>query len=402
MKASRSRRLVEQSYQNYRRAIDSGLMQVNLKARDGKRVQLPDGRWVHEFINCSYLGLDLHPEVLEASQRILRDWGVHFCCARSRFSIGPTQELEEGLGQLFRGRAIVFPSVTAAHMATLPLLASGVLTDGPQPMRLVYDRYAHASMQFLRPVLEQEAQVETIEHNDLEALREQLAVARAQGQTLLYIADTVYSMGGSAPLAELLELAHEGDFYLYLDDAHGTSVYGAQGEGYLLAHLEGPLPEHVIMTFSLAKGFGCNGGGVTLPNRRMEELVRCYGMPYAFSTPLDFSLVGAAQASLALHRDGTVAQLQKTLWQRIAHFGGGHDPIHMFSVGPGDVALEKAEQLKRLGYFVAVVFYPIVPKDQAQLRVCLTAPHSLEQLDGLKQALQECDLGSEKWQPLLS
>jgi 7-keto-8-aminopelargonate synthetase-like enzyme len=216
-------------------------MQVNLRARRGKQVQLADGRWVCEFVSCSYLGLDLHPSVLAGAQKAIEDWGVHLCCSRTRFTIGPLHQLEEGLSQLFGGRAVVFPSVTSAHMATLPVLAAGVLDSEAKP-RLVYDRSAHASMQFLAPSLQQVAQVEYIAHNDLDALERHWQEARHCNQNLLYLADTIYSMGGTAPLEPLLKMAERPQFYLYLDDAHGTSVYGDRGEGYLLSQCGGKLP----------------------------------------------------------------------------------------------------------------------------------------------------------------
>lgn len=379
----------------YRDAVDRGLMQVTLRGRDGKRVVLPDGREVTEFVNCSYLGLDTHPDVIAAAREVVGEWGVHFCCARSRFTIGPNGELEEGLSQLFGGRAITFPSVTSAHMSTLPLLAAGELfPDGQhRSVRLIFDRFAHASMQYLKPVLAQDATVTSIPHNDMAALRAQLEEARAAGETGVYVTDGVYSMGGVCPLPEALALAEELDAWLYVDDAHGTSIYGERGVGFLLSQTGAVLPRRVIATYSLAKGFGTNGGGVLVPTEAQEQLIRSFGQTYAFSAPLDFSIVAAALAALELHHDGSVAELQRDLRAKVARFDRARgldlpfSPIRMVPLSSSDEALRAGERLIDEGFFVTVAMYPVVPRDQPQLRVCVTSAHSEDEVDGLTDAL---------------
>lgn len=391
-----SRRLQELSGGNIGRAVGAGLMQETILSRQGKRVTLSDGSEVTEFINCSYLGLDTHPSLIEGARQAIDRWGVHFCCARSRFSIEPNRILEEELSALFGSPAITFPSVTAAHMAALPLAASGMLLGEERPVVVVYDRFAHASTQYLKPVLAAEAQVETIGHNDLEALVGLARRARDGGKTVLYVADGVYSMGGLSPVVELSRMAEEEDFYVYLDDAHGTSILGPQGEGYALSLL-GTLPARFLLTFSMAKGFGCNGGGLLVPSGKAESTVRSYGMPYAFSTPLDFSIVGAALEAIKLHRDGTVAALQALLWERVRYFRAAsvehpYSPIVMIPVGDAGRAIELGTELKRRGLFVSVVFFPTVARGAAQLRIAVTAAHSLAQLDDLAGALEDLSL----------
>ncbi|MCA9780123.1 MAG: 7-keto-8-aminopelargonate synthetase, partial [Candidatus Eremiobacteraeota bacterium] len=161
--------MISQASSHYRDAVARGLMQVSIRSRADKIVGLPDGREVVEFINCSYLGLDTHPKLIAGAQAAVEEWGVHLCCARSRFTIDPNRVLEEELSSLFGGRAITFPSVTSAHMSVLPLLAAGALSPNSprgagKPVRLVFDRFAHASMQFLKPILAVEAELTTIAH----------------------------------------------------------------------------------------------------------------------------------------------------------------------------------------------------------------------------------------------
>ena len=387
------KKLLELSEKSYARAVDSGLMQVTILERNGKEVVLEDGRRVTEFINCSYLGLDMHPNLIRGAEEAVRRWGIHFCCARSRFSIEPNRALEEELSSLFGARAITFPSVTATHMSVMPLVAAGLLTPDERPVRLLFDRHAHASMQYLKPVLAAEAEVRTLAHNDLGELETEVKAAHSEGKAVLYVADGVYSMGGVTPIEALMELAERLDFYLYIDDAHGTSILGQQGEGYILSRL-GQLPQRAMLTYSLAKGFGCNGGGVLVPTAWQETLIRRHGVTYAFSAPLDFSVIGAALEAVKLHRDGTVAELQKKLWKNLSYFAPERDPesfvspIVMVPLGESERAIETAESLKEEGFFTSVVFFPIVGRDNAQLRLCVSTEHTPEQLQGLVEALK--------------
>ncbi len=381
--------------ENYSQALRRGLMQVTLQGRQGRKVALDAKTWVTEFINCSYLAIDTREDVIAKSQSIMDDWGVHLCCARSRFSIGPLEELEEGLSELWGGRAITFPSVTTTHMSTMPLLPSMELSSRKGSVTFLYDKLAHASMQFLRPVLAAEHKVEVIPHNDLDALEQAAKAAHARGDSVIYVADGVYSMGGICPIDEVLTLAKRLEFSLYVDDAHGTSIYGAHGEGTVLAALGGKLPENVALTFSLSKGYGCNGGGVLLPDREAERRVRTFGMTYAFSAPLDFSVVGAGLASLELHKNGEVKRLQSELRRKVALYDSlvGRElpfsPIRMVEVGEEQRAIELADALKARGHFLSVTFFPIVARGNAMLRLCLGVGHTDDDIIALVKSLRE-------------
>lgn len=389
-------RVIAEALPHYADARRRGLMHVTLAARDGKTVTLMDGRRVREFINCSYLGLDTHPRVIARAKELLDHWGVHFCCARTRFSIGPNRDLEDALGAWSGGRAITFPSVTATHLGVLPLVASGALWRGSRPVRLVFDRFAHASMASLKPLLRESARVETIEHNDLNALRTQFMEARAAGEEPVYVADSVYSMGGRCPLPQVLALAEEHGARLYLDDAHGTSIFGPLGQGAVHEALGGNVPPHVVYTFSLSKGFGTNGGGVVLPTAEQEEMVRLFAQTYAFSASLDFSIIAAAQAALEFHMDGTVRTLQAELRRRVALFDAlvpgereGFSPIRMIPQHSAEDAMRVGESLIARGWFVTVAMFPVVPRDAPQLRLCLTVGHHEDDVRGVVEALRD-------------
>lgn len=389
--------VIEHAAAGYDEAERRGLMRVSLRSRRGKYVTLPDGREVLELVSCSYLGLDQHPKVIAAAKAVLDEWGVHLCCARTRFTIGPNADLEERLSRHFGGQAVTFPSVTSAHMSALPLVAAGVLLpERPRRgVRLVFDRFAHASMQNLKPLLAEEAEVTTIPHNDLDALTREVHAAHGRGLEVVYVADGVYSMGGICPLPEVLRLADALGFSLYIDDAHGTSIFGERGEGFAVAAANGHLPENLIVAFSLSKGFGTNGGGVLFGSERQERLLRSFGQTYAFSAPLDFAIVAAALASLDLHESGDVKRLQADLRARVSLFDDELEradlpfsPIRMVPMASATAAMDAGEALVDAGFFVSVALFPVVPREAPQLRVCLTAAHDEEEVRRVAAAIR--------------
>ncbi len=388
--------MYEYSDKHYKNAVVKDLMQVTIRGRNGKKVIMPNNSEVVEFINCSYLGIDLHPNIVAASKSLDNSWGVNFCCARSRFSIEPLQKLEEELSVLFGGRAITFPSVTTTNMSVLPLIASGMLLNpkNPPKVRMVFDKYAHSSMQYLKPILATEAEITVIAHNDLNALREAVVMAKMKGEVAVYVADGIYSMGGLCPIQEILKMSNELEFYMYLDDAHGTSIFGEYGQGSVLSQLPYGIPENLFISFCLSKGFGCNGGGVLVPSVFQESIIRTYGQIYAFSAALDFSVAKACLSSIQLHRDGTVLKLQDKLRQNVALYDSlmeltlPFSPIRMVMIGNEENAVELCKQVLINGFFVSVVFFPIVPKNKAQLRICIAANHTEDQIYDLVRVLK--------------
>ncbi|MBL0941866.1 MAG: aminotransferase class I/II-fold pyridoxal phosphate-dependent enzyme [Alphaproteobacteria bacterium] len=380
----------------YKKAVHNELMQVTIRGRNGKKVLMSDNAEVVEFINCSYLGLDLHPEIIKSSKSLDNKWGVNFCCARSRFSIEPLQRLEEELSVLFGGRAITFPSVTTTNISVLPLIASGMLLNPHKPpkVRMIFDKFAHSSMQFLKPILATESQISVIPHNDLNALREEVIRAKMKGEVAVYVADGVYSMGGLCPIQTILNMSNDLDFYVYLDDAHGTSIFGEHGQGSVLSQLPYGMPENLFISFCLSKGFGCNGGGILVPSAIQESTIRTYGQIYAFSAALDFSVANACLSSIKLHRDGTIPLLQSRLRQNVALYDRlmeltlPFSPIRMVTVGNEETAIEFCKQILVKGFFVSVVFFPIVPRNKAQLRICIAANHTEEQIRELVSVLK--------------
>ncbi|MBP1876656.1 7-keto-8-aminopelargonate synthetase-like enzyme [Ensifer adhaerens] len=374
--------LIRHSQSHFDAAHFHGLMALYARPATGRAVVLPydSERRVVDFVRCSYLGLDNHPKIIDGAIEALISYGaLHWSCARTRLNFAIIGELEAALGELFGARVIAFSTVLAANMSALPLIASGHLTGGVKPL-MVFDRLAHATLAYHKGTLAGETQVETIGHNDVEALE---ALCRKY-PAVAYICDGVYSMGGSIDLAPLKRLQEQYGLFLYVDDAHGISIFGDNGEGYARSQFGDALGERTIIAASLGKGFGASGGLLMLGTAHQEQLFRRFAVAHAFSASLNVAAIGAACASQALHRTAELKTLQLELQSRIALFDclvptaqrGSSLPIRTVEIGDELRAIAAARTLLDRGFYTSAIFFPTVARGRAGLRICPTAGHS--------------------------
>src|SRR3546814_2913438 len=115
--------------------------------------QAPGAGAIVDFVRCSYLGLDNHPDIVRGAVDAIADYGsLHWSCARTRLSFALLRDLEAEISQLFRARVVAFSSVMLANLGALPLIASGHLTGGVKPV-VAFDRPCHASLAYHKPVV---------------------------------------------------------------------------------------------------------------------------------------------------------------------------------------------------------------------------------------------------------
>lgn len=376
----------------------AGLMAVQGRSTTGRTFALGAGSLdsrpkIIDFVRCSYLGLDNHPAIVaSAIDAIQAHHSLHWSCARTRLNFDLLAELEETLSEMFRARVLASSTVMLANLGAMPLLSSGQLTGGRKPV-VVFDRSAHISLAYHKPVVADETRVETISHNDIDAL-ERLC---REHPVVAYVCDGVYSMGGNSPVDELRQLQDRYGLFLYIDDAHGISLFGRQGEGFARSQFPQVLGDRTIIAASLAKGFGASGGMLMIGTADHEALFRRYSIPYAFSVAPNLAAVGAALGSCKIHRSEELGERQRRLAQRIEVFDGrvataeqGNSlPIRMVAVGPEAKAIAIARELLDSGFYTLVTFFPTVAQGKAGIRVCITADHEVRDIEGLCDCILE-------------
>ncbi|MER5840277.1 MULTISPECIES: 8-amino-7-oxononanoate synthase [Streptomyces] len=244
-----------------------------------------------DLASNDYLGLARHPEVAEGAARAARTWGGG--ATGSRLVTGTTElhtELERELAD-FCGfeAALVLSSGYAANLAAVTALA-------PHGSLIVSDAGNHASL--IDGCRLARGRTQVVAHTDPDAVRKALS---GHDAAAVAVSDTVFSVDGdAAPLAALARACREHGAGLVLDDAHGLGVLGDGGRG--APHAAGLAgAEDVVVTLTLSKSFGSQGGAVLGPARVVEHLVNT-ARTFIFDTGLAPAAAGAALSALRLLR----------------------------------------------------------------------------------------------------
>lgn len=387
-----------------------GINELNVVKVDGKQIVLSDGRIMTEFMSCSYLGLDQRSELRAAAHATIDDLGVQMSAARTRMQAALFRDLDELLFSINDGWSpVTFNSVSAAHMATIPILASGKLpgyTIGPGGPVFIIDHSAHASLQAMRGIMEQFGETVRVDFQNIDSVAEACKEHSTDGRTVITMCDSIGSMGGNVDVKAITAIVDEVEGVAYFDDAHGTSVFGEKGEGFVLSSAKGSLPIRTIWTGSLSKAFGGTGGFVSLASVDAASFIKRYSMPYAFGGPPSLPAVGATVASARLHLEGVVRTLQDKLHENIALFdsvlkvesinAGTTSPIRGITIHDELLAINISELLQKRGYAVTTAMYPTVKLGEAMIRLAISANHSDRDVRGLAEAINSIIEDREK------
>jgi len=387
-------------------AADHGLLDLpGRRAADDRVVDVRSGRTFVNLSSCAYLGLQGHPALLEGTIAALRREGLYaISMSRLRVHTALLDEAEAGLSELFRARTIVTTSASAATAGVLPLIASGHLCDDGEPRVMVFDKYCHFSMNLVKPVCADETTVLTAPHNDLDFIKD----ACKRHRRVAYVADGAYSTGGSATVDGLLELQDRYGLFLYFDDSHSLSIRGERGEGLVRSRLGAELNPLTVITCSLAKAFGASGGAIMLGPERQAAILCRFGGPIAWSNAANVPSLGATLASLAIHRSPELAELQARLGENVARFderiatgerGNGLN-IRLVPIGDEAEAVACSGRILERGFYTSAVFFPIVERGKAGLRVMIRADNRPEDLAEfcaiLREVTAEAEVGAAR------
>lgn len=358
----------------------------------GRRVTV-NGREMLSFGSCSYLGLELHTDLIEGACDSARRYGTQFSCSRGYLSAPPYAELESLLDAIFGGHALVAPTTTLAHQAAFDAIVT-------EKDAVVVDHQAHQSVhQAANLARTRGAHVELVRHEELERAEETVRALARGCRTVWFATDGVMSMYGDlAPFALLRRILDVADnVRLYVDDAHGMSWDGERGRGSFLRRM--PLSPRIVIATSLAKAFGCGGAALVFAGAAERDRVRMCGGSLLFGGPMQPPMLGAAIASARIHLTPEIDELQATLRgrvrlanQRFRDAGlpllvENDVPIRFIRLGLPRVAAEVAERMAADGVYVNVSMFPTVPMRRAGLRASINANHSPADIERLVSSL---------------
>lgn len=378
-------------YGNYKEFIekeiqgikDAGLFKKEriIVSPQGADIKVNTGAEVINFCANNYLGLSSHPKVIEAAKNALDTHGygmssVRFICGTQDIHKTLEKKISDFLGT---EDTILYAAAFDANGGVFePLLG--------EEDAIISDELNHASI--IDGVRLCKAKRYRYRNNDMADLEEQLKAAQAQRFRVI-VTDGVFSMDGFiAKLDMVCELAEKYNALVMVDDSHSTGFVGKTGRGtHEHCNVVGKID---IITGTLGKALGGAMGGFTSGRKEIIDMLRQRSRPYLFSNSLAPSIAGAAIAVMDLLSETT--ELRDKVMSNAKYFREGLMNAG-FDIKPGihpivpvmlyDAKLSQvfADKLLQEGIYVIGFFYPVVPKEQARIRVQVSAAHEKHHLD---------------------
>jgi glycine C-acetyltransferase len=344
-------------------------------------ITLNSGKEVLNFCANNYLGLSSHPAVIEAAHKGLDSRG--FGMSSVRFICGTQdmhKELEKSVATYFHTEdTILYAACFDANGGVFePLLSEedaiisdslnhASIIDGVRLCKAERLRYANANMEELEDCLK-----------------------KSQSRRFrLIVTDAVFSMDGNvAPLDKICALAEKYDALVMVDECHSAGVVGKTGKG--ITELFGVEGKVDIITGTLGKAFGGAIGGFTTGRKEIIELLRQRSRPYLFSNSLPPAVVNAGIVVFDLLAKSTALHdklVTNTTYFMSAIKKAGFDiktsqsAIVAIMLYDAKLSQDFAARLLEEGIYVIGFYFPVVPKDQARIRVQVSAGHEKEHLD---------------------
>ena len=370
-----------------------------IPAADGQGPRfLLEGQGDKRFIRMnanSYLGLSLHPEVIEAEEATARAMGAG--PGAVRFIAGthtPHVALERDLAAFHRREeGMIFSS---AYAAVVSALAS--LTD--KTTFVISDELNHNciinAVRMTRP-----AGKAIYPHLDLAALDRLLEEAKGRARRVIVVTDGIFSMRGDhVPVDEIMAIAerHDADYpenvVVVVDDSHGVGAFGATGRG---TEEYTNSPPCDVLVGTLGKAFGVNGGYV-VSSAPVIRFLRESSPLYIYSNPITAGEAAAARKSLAILQGPEGTERLRHLRALTKRFETGL-VAGGFEILPGDhpitpIMVRDTDETRRLvaalfdaGVLATGLAFPVVPRGDESIRFQINADHTEAGIDAVLAAL---------------
>ncbi len=347
----------------------------------GAEIKTSEGKEVINFCANNYLGLSSHPKVIEAAKNAIDTHG--FGMSSVRFICG-TQDIHKELEKKISG--FLGTEDTILYVAAFD--ANGGVFEplfGSEDA-IISDSLNHASI--IDGVRLCKARRYRYNNNDMSDLEEKLIEAKA-AKCKIIVTDGAFSMDGTvAQMDKICDLADKYDALVMTDECHSTGFMGKTGRG--VHELCGVMDRVDIITGTLGKALGGASGGFTSGKKEIIEMLRQKSRPYLFSNTLAPSIVGASIAVIDMLGRTTV--LRDKLEENTKYFRAemtavgfdikpGHHPIVPIMLYDAVLSQTFATRLLEEGIYAIGFYFPVVPKDQARIRVQLSAVHEQHHLD---------------------
>ena len=362
---------------------DEGLYKAERTITSSQNIEISTEQDSHVLNFCAnnYLGLANNPEIIATAKKALDDYG--FGLASVRFICGTQtvhKNLEKVISHYFNSDdTILYTSCFDANGGLFETLLS-------DKDAVISDSLNHASI--IDGIRLCKAERFRYKNSDMEDLEKQLR--NSQKANIRMIAtDGVFSMDGYiAKLDQITTLAEKYDALVMVDDCHATGFLGKTGRGS--AEYHNVMDKIDLWTSTLGKALGGASGGFTTGKQELIDLLRQRSRPYLFSNTLSPSIASAGIKAFEMLSDSTslrdkLEKNTKYFRSEIAKIGfdikEGEHPIVPIMIYNAKIAQQMASELLEEGVYVVGFFYPVVPKNEARIRVQISAAMSKEHID---------------------
>ena len=341
---------------------------------------------VVDFSSNDYLGIAERADLRERFFEAFSPVSLPMSSSASRL-LGARQRdfdsFETTLADSYGRPALTFNSGYHANVGLIQAIAD-------RRTLVVADRLVHASI--IDGIRRSGAPFERFRHNDYDHLAQIVARKAPDFDTILIIAESVYSMDGdSADIDRMIDIRriYPGKALLYIDEAHAVGVLGPAGLG-LVAASKAPSEVDIIVG-TLGKALA-SVGAYAVMSPRMRDFMVNKARSLIFSTALPPVNVAWSEFIFRhmLTMDSERAALAG-LSYRLARVLGSEAPGHIRPLIVGDPrkAVDMSQQLLRLGFKALPIRTPTVPPGTERLRFSLSAAITPETVDALGVALDE-------------
>ncbi len=261
--------------------------------------------------------------------------------------------------------SLVYPT---GYMVNLGVISS-IASKGDL---IISDELNHASI--IESCKLSDAKILVYKHNDMDDLQIKL---KQNGKKKFVITEGIFSMDGDmSNLKQITELAEKKNAITIVDDAHGDFVIGKDGKG--TPNYLNVAKKIDVYISSLSKGLGSFGGYVASQNNVIDLCIN-KSKSFIYTSALPSFLIEHTLKRFETNREKQKKKLEKNikdLSEGLKEIGFDiNSSTHIIPIIIGDEksAMDFGEFLMKNGVFAQPIRYPTVPKNQARLRISVTA-----------------------------
>ena len=371
-------------YDDYKRILEE--LKSHSHFRNLKNFEKKDEKYIYykgkKLLNLSsnnYLNIADNQAI---TQEFLDNVGnrYSFGSASARLLTGTLpvyQELEELLSSLYgKESALLYNSGYHANV--------GISSALNQKGDVVFsDKLNHASI--IDGMRLSDGKFFRFPHNDMHALEKLLERERKNFNNAFIITESVFSMDGDIEdLKKIVELKKKYNCIMILDEAHAFGVFGEKGLG--VAEELGIIDDVDLLVGTFGKAIGSMGAFVTGSKTMIDFLIN-KSRSFIFSTALPPINIAFSKWIIETQISKT-AQKRKNMLNLAKKFGSQSHIIPVV-IGENKDTVDLCEVLFHNGYFTLPIRPPTVPVGTSRLRLSLTADIRKEELQTLKEKIDE-------------